>query len=169
MKRSSSHIQTGRLWLRQIDETDAEYIVKTRSDESVYQYFFDPKKLSLEEHMEWYMNMYISSDDRIDWVAIDDEDGTFIGVYGIKGMDSNEIEVSYITSSEKAHKGYATEAVNAIIGWCRAHFDVNAFFVRIHKDNEGSIRFARSIGFKEIEREGSFLRMILEDLNVSSE
>ncbi len=166
MQRSATQIQTNRLWLRQIDETDAESIVKVRSDEGVYRYFINPKKLTVEDHLEWYRNNYVKSANRIDWIAVDDENGAFIGVYGIKIMDSKEIEISYITSPEKLHKGYASEAVRAIIKWCKSHFDVNCFFVSIHEDNMDSIGFAHAIGFKENKKEGKFLKMVLGDMNV---
>ncbi len=45
MKRSDTSIKTKRLWLRQIDETDAESIVALRSVKEVYKYFLTPMKI----------------------------------------------------------------------------------------------------------------------------
>lgn len=45
--RSNTSIKTERLWLRQIDETDTESIVKIRSEESVYRYFLNPVRINI--------------------------------------------------------------------------------------------------------------------------
>ena len=146
--RSETSIKTERLWLRQIDETDAESIVSLRSKENVYKYFLNPVKLTIDRHKEWYNNTYINSYDCIDWIAVDDETGEFIGVYGAKKVDSGSVEVSYITESSHQHKGYAAEAVEAIILWCEKQWSIVKIIANIHIENKESINFAQKLGFK---------------------
>lgn len=162
MKRSETSIKTERLWLRQIDETDAESIVALRSGEDVYKYFINPKKLTVDEHRVWYNNVYIKSDDRIDWIAVDDETGEFIGVYGAKKIDYRIVEVSYITAGGKKHKGYASEAVNAVIDWCKLKWKAMEFIVNIQENNEGSLRFALSLGFASYDYKNNFVKLKLK-------
>lgn len=159
MKRSETSIKTERLWLRQIDETDSESIVVLRSDEDVYKYFLNPKRLSVAEHRVWYNTDYIKSDDRIDWIAVDDETGEFIGVYGAKKMDDATVEVSYLTAERKKHQGYAAEAIKAIMDWCQSEKKEAIFVVNIHEENIPSIKFAEYMGFHTVKKKGLFLEM----------
>ena len=79
--RSETSIKTDRLWLRQIDETDAEAIVSLRQDEKVYRYFKNPVKITAEGHRDWYRDGYCNNDNRIDWIAVDDVTGAFISTF----------------------------------------------------------------------------------------
>lgn len=160
--RSETSIKTERLWLRQIDETDAESIVALRSDENVYKYFLNPVKLMIEEHRKWYEEQYIDDYSRVDWIAVDDETGAFIGVYGAKKVDEDTVEVSYITSSSHQHRGYAREAVAAIINWCKDKLKVVDFVVNVHENNEGSLKFAQSMGFILRDNTGCFTKLHLK-------
>lgn len=160
MKRSETSIKTKRLWLRQIDETDAESIVALRSDENVYKYFLNSKKLTVDEHRVWYNNVYAKFEDRIDWIAVDDETGEFIGVYGSKKEDGNSVEVSYITNPDHQNKGFALEAVNGIIDWCVDNWHISSVTVCIHKDNNPSLEFVYRLGFKKKElTDKTFIKM----------
>ena len=150
MKRSASHITTDRLWMRQIDETDAQSIVKLRSKDRIYRYFLNPKELTLGEHNCWYRNNYVPNENRIDWMAVNDNDGTFVGVFGAKKVGLGEAEI---------RKGYASEAVRAIISWCVNSWTISFVMVEIHKDNKSSIQFAKKLGFQKKSDNGSFLRM----------
>ena len=159
MRRSETSIKTGRMWLRQIDATDAESIVALRSDESVYRYFLNPTKLTVDSHRSWYEKQYKIDTSRIDWIAVDDETGDFIGVYGAKKESSDTVEISYITNRDKQGFGYAKEAVKAIIDWCENNWNVNSFEVNIHRSNIPSISFAKRIGFVKFDSAGGFIRM----------
>ena len=159
MKRSETSIKTERLWLRQIDETDAYAITSLRSDEGVYRFFFNPVKLTLDEHNRWYQDKYIKSADRIDWIAVDDGMGAFIGVYGARKIRNDAIQVSYITSPNYKKCGYASEAVVAIMAWCKVKWNACYALACIHSGNLASIHFANRLGFKEYTRNKEFIKM----------
>lgn len=159
MRRSETYIKTERLWLRQIDETDADSIVSLRSNEDVYQYFLNPVKITVEQHNDWYRSQYVNSNDRIDWIAVDNNTGDFIGVYGAKKGKHDTVEVSYITVQKKQSKGYASEAIDAIIRWCADIWLAKFFEVNINSNNIPSINFATKFGFVKIDTEGKFIRM----------
>ena len=163
MKRSISIITTERLFLRQIDETDAESIVMLRSEKDVYRYFHNPVKLTLEDHKKWFRDCYCKNDDRTDWIAVNDQDGSLVGVYGAKKSKDNEIELSYLTSRQMRGRGYASEAVKAVIKWCEDNWHNSLFCVSVHKDNTASLLFAKSIGFSEESSEGDFIIMKMID------
>ena len=149
--RSETSIKTKRLFMRQIDETDASAIVSLRSDENVYKFFLNPIKLTVEDHLSWYHNSYCNNTNRIDWVAVTDNGGEFIGVYGANREQDNTVELSYITNPKQLHRGYASEAVKAIIDWCTEKWETTSYKVTIHKGNEVSIGFAHKLGFVKAE------------------
>ena len=160
MKRSKSAMATERMWLREIDETDGDCIVSLRSDEDVYRYFLNPVKLTIQDHLRWYKETYCNDRGRIDWIAVDDENGDFIGVYGAKISGEKGAEISYITAKEQRGRGYAKEAVEAVMNWCEKKWDISLFYVLIHVDNKASISFARQLGFSKNDENGAFVRMI---------
>lgn len=149
MRRSDTSIKTERLWLGQIDETDAEAIVSLRADKEVYRYFLNPVKISAADHKKWYEEQYKDDRNRIDWVAVGDYSGDFIGVYGAKKVDENTVEVSYITKPDKQGYGYAKEALESIIEWCMENWDFSILIAEVHHDNKSSIEFIKKPGFYE--------------------
>ena len=157
--RSDTTIKSDRLWLRQIDETDAEAIVSLRSEEDVYKYFLNPVRLTLDDHKKWYKNRYCRDKDRIDWIAVNNENGAFVGVYGAKRELDNAVEVSYITNPLYRSEGYASEAVNSIIQWCMEHWGIGEAVAVIHRENKASICFAENNGFHEKARHDDFITM----------
>lgn len=159
--RSDTSIKTDRLWLRQIDETDATEIVRLRSDEKVYKYFLNPVKISVDQHALWYKDAYANDDSRVDWIAVDDQDGSFIGVYGAKRVE-DVVEVSYITDPSHKNQGYAAEAVKAIIEWAKKYWDIFVFEAIVHCDNNESISFASKLGFSAIRKQGNFVTMNID-------
>lgn len=142
-----SSIKTERLKLREINENDAEAIVSLRSDINVYQYFYNPQKLTIDNHRRWYNENYKYDDSRIDWMAENAKTEDCIGIYGLKRIDEETAEISYITNSQYLCKGYATEAVEAIIWWSVEYWSIKHFVVSIHEKNVASISFAKKLGF----------------------
>ena len=49
-------------------------------------------------------------------------------------------------------KGYATEAVRAVVGWGDQHFDRARTVCLIHPENLPSLRVAEKCGYKEFQR-----------------
>ena len=107
-------ITTQRLYLRGIDEEDAAWIVKWRSDPEVYRFFKSPHRITLEEHLQWFNNNYKHNSSRYDWMCIEKDSGTRAGVFGLV-RESECAEINYILAPEAQHKGYATEAIGALI------------------------------------------------------
>ena len=149
MKQSDAIKKTERLFLRQIDETDTEAVVKLRSDEKIYRFFKKPVKLCADDHIRWYRNVYCKNEECIEWIALDDELGFFVGIYGAMKSDENVVELGYITNPEYKQRGYASEAIIGIIKWCSKKWGTEDFLAIVHEDNKPSIEFVYSLGFEE--------------------
>lgn len=160
MSHSASHIKTERLWLREIDESDAGTIVRLRSDPKVYCYFSSPHKLTEDEHRKWYLENYVENAGRTDWIALDDESGHIVGVFGAElenGCDQcYNVELSYMINPDDYGKGYASEAIRGIMQYCALNFPVGSFFAKVHIENKKSICFIKRMGFSLAGRQGNF-------------
>lgn len=76
------------------------------------------------------------------WLVIDKENNTIIGDIGFKGKPDADhtVEVGYGIAPSAQNKGYATEAVNAIIKWAFSFNHVNKIVAECLVDNIPSIR-----------------------------
>ena len=139
-------IETRRLYLRGIDETDARIIAGWRGDPNVYCFFKSPHRITLEEHLDWYHNIYLIDENRIDWMCFEKNSRKETGVFGIcrKGKKT---EINYLLSPESQHKGYAEEAVRKIMEYAGALWEGNTIVAEIHKNNSASIKLIEKIGF----------------------
>ena len=159
-------LQTERITLRGIAEEDTDRIVRWRSDPEIYRYFGSPHKLTKEEHLRWYRESYLSDKNRIDWIGVLHNDA-YVGVFGAKRGDDNakEAEVSYLLSPHCYGKGYAGEAITAILSFCAETWGCAYAVAEIHKENRASLKFAERLGFLPQgtrENEGNFIRYIKE-------
>lgn len=140
------HLKTKRLILKGIEEQDTEIIVRLRSDSAIYKYFLFPHKLTAEEHLKWFRENYLYNYDRFDWVASNEQN--VIGVFGVK-KSSTEVEISYLLGTEFYGKGYASEAVNKIIEFCKESLGINTMIANVHRQNIASRKFIERLGFSK--------------------
>ena len=157
--KSAPVLRTTRLLLKGISEEDTGFIVELRSNPDVFKYFVFPHMVIKEEHIQWYRNNYLINENRIDWIA-QASSGVPVGVFGVKREkeDNEEAEVSYILSPVEYGHGYASEAINRIIEFCRDEWKCAYVIAEIHEQNTNSTRFAEKLGFKREEKKGVFLR-----------
>ena len=139
-------ITTQRLYLRGIDEEDAAWIVKWRSDPEVYRFFKSPHRITLEEHLQWFNNNYKHNSSRYDWMCIEKDSGTRAGVFGLV-RESECAEINYILAPEAQHKGYATEAIGALIKYAFTKWEVKRIVAEVHRENIPSVVLAKKLGF----------------------
>lgn len=149
-------IETKRLVLRGINEVDAEFIVKWRSDPDVYKFFKFPHKIDMEEHLAWYNTKYLSDENRFDWICIEKESKNRIGVFGLR-KDNDRVEISYLLSTESQHKGYASEVLKSLLEYVSGSLNVKQVIAEIHDKNKASIALVKKLGFKELSHEGPFV------------
>ena len=149
-------IETHRLLLRGIDESDAELIVQWRSVPEVYKYFKSPHQISLEEHMNWYHSSYLENVCRFDWICIEKESGNRIGVFGLY-KEEKKVEVNYLLAAEGQHKGYANEAIKSLIDYASKMWNSEQVVAEIHQDNKPSIALVKKLGFELISKNAPFV------------
>lgn len=143
-----------RLSFREINISDADDIVRWRSDSEVYRFFKNPKLISKEEHIDWFLNKYSKDQSRTDLMAFDDNNNR-VGVFGFI-VRNNVAEVSYIVSPDQQRKGYATEGVLRLIRYISEKYSIETIIAEIHKDNKASIGLIKKLDFKLLGINGNF-------------
>jgi RimJ/RimL family protein N-acetyltransferase len=93
------------------------------------------------------------------WVAEEKDSGEFVGELGFADMKRNieppldDIpELGWALATRWHGKGYATEAVRAVIGWGDRHFGPVKTACLIHPENVASMRVAEKCGYREWRR-----------------
>ncbi|MBQ2621506.1 MAG: GNAT family N-acetyltransferase [Thermoguttaceae bacterium] len=93
----------------------------------------------------------LQNPDQWEWYAIwiiELRDGTHIGDFCFKGLDSNGIaEIGYGILEEYQGQGYATEAVRAALSWAFQNPNVTAIEAETDADNAASKRVLEKCGF----------------------
>lgn len=78
-----------------------------------------------------------------------------IGFHGGPGRNARKapdaVEVGYTVFAEHRRRGYATEAVRALLDWARAQ-GIDRFIASVGPENEPSLAIVRQLGFLEVGR-----------------
>ncbi|MBQ0138876.1 MAG: GNAT family N-acetyltransferase [Kurthia sp.] len=86
------------------------------------------------------------------WLIVRKSDNLVIGDIGFKGKPNlnKVVEIGYGFLKSYWHKGYATEAANALIKWSFATDKVNKIMAEVLKENLASIHVLEKIGMKRL-------------------
>ncbi|WP_316803962.1 GNAT family N-acetyltransferase [Pedobacter nototheniae] len=68
----------------------------------------------------------------------------------LKEYANNAVELGYRIFEDYRKKGYATEAVIAVVNWAKATFGVLNFIASVSPDNEDSLKLISGLGFIKI-------------------
>lgn len=84
------------------------------------------------------------------WIAIQRQEHTIVGDAGFKGRPDRdgEVEIGYGTAPAYRRRGYATEAVDALVRWAFSHIEVKRVVAECAPDNAASIRVLARAGFR---------------------
>lgn len=162
-------LETERLLLCEIKESDTPLIVKWRSCPEIYQYFLSQKPLTEEDHINWYYNCYLKDNNRIDFMAVRKETGKPVGLFNIKQNAKYRKcgEIGYLLEKDAQGKGYAKEGVKRIMVFAKDEWKCEEFIFHIHEENSASRILAHRLGFTECRREGRFVVYHAGLLNIS--
>lgn len=86
------------------------------------------------------------------WLAILKTDNTIIGDLGFKGAPDNKgaVEIGYGLLEEYRGKGYATEAVAALVDWAWKQDGIHKIKAETLVGNQESIRVLEKLGMKKV-------------------
>jgi RimJ/RimL family protein N-acetyltransferase len=149
-----TQLTTERLALRWLDKNDAAAQFALFSDPAVMEFIAEPwtRMTQAEEALEQALASYRDGSNLVFAVELR-ETGEFIGNVNLhRFFESNRrCEVGYAIASAHQGRGYATEALAAVIEYGFRALDINRFEADINPANEASARVLERLGFR---REG---------------
>ena len=135
-------IVTDRLILRRAREDDLVAMHRILSDPQAMRYWSSLPHASLDETREWLGNMIAAPPD-LSCDFIIELDGETIGKAGCYRLP----EIGYILHPDQWGKGYAAEALAAVISHLFATYKLPAIKADIDPRNAPSIRLLERLGF----------------------
>jgi RimJ/RimL family protein N-acetyltransferase len=143
-------IQTKRLIIRPFQNEDLRPYLAFMTDELATQYMLFTQEQKTEkgakELFKLIVNSY-SSDHPVFAYAIALSGNGFIGSCGISKLNQVGVyECYYSLLPEYWHRGYATEATNALLDYCFQHYPIKAIKAYMNPANVGSARVAERLG-----------------------
>ena len=144
-------LETNRLILRKIVDDDAEMLYKNIYNNFEYfKYYyqlpfkdFEEYKTLVEKYKEWYAN-----GNHFRWGIVLKETNEMIGLVQLHTKDSlnNNCKIGYIIGYNYNKKGYAKEAVKAVIDFGFSKLNFHRIEANIVVENTNSIKLAESLG-----------------------
>ena len=161
------HIETPRLLLREIRESDFEFYAEICADPQFMQYVGGCKPLSRQE--AWRSLATLAGHWQLKgfgfWMMEEKETGELVGRTGLLQPEGwPGLEVGWGLAPKHCGKGYATEAALASVKWGFENTDTDELISMIFPDNKPSIRVAERIG-QRFSRRHSFNGL---DINIYS-
>jgi len=85
------------------------------------------------------------------WISVQRNGDAIVGDAGFKGQPDREgtVEIGYGTAPGHRCRGYATEAVHALVRWAFSHPEVKRVAAECAPDNPASIRVLEKTGFRQ--------------------
>jgi RimJ/RimL family protein N-acetyltransferase len=145
-------INTERLLLRSLEIEDAPVLFAYRSREEIFRYH-NWQPIIENDAVDFIKKYGFGNNLRIhqwnQFAVTLREDGILIGDCGILLIDQNEAEIGYTIAPIYQEKGFASEAVYALITYLFKIFGINKLKAQTIPDNKASIKLLMKMGFQE--------------------
>ncbi len=146
-------IENDRIFLRKMEYSDTENIVKWRNSASVRNNFIYQELFTKESHENWIRTMVETG--KVDQLIIclkDDLNGAGIpvGSVYIRDIDWNHNKAEYgifIGEESARGKGVGSQAASLMIEYCFRQLKLHRLFLRVFAENKQAIRSYEKAGF----------------------
>lgn len=146
-------VETPRLQLRELSETDAPALFAIYQDPTVMR-FMGPPPRSVDEEIEnirLHRARYYEARGYGLWGVRLRETDALIGRCGLLEASINgasEVELSYLLASAHWGRGLATEAANAVLTFAASALGLRRVVAFVHPENTRSRRVAERVGMR---------------------
>lgn len=145
------NLETDRLYLKNIDTTDREFIFSHFSNNVVNRYLYDAEPLTDIEGADEIIEFYIKPEPRNQcrWIIIRKLDNKRLGTCGFHCWDKKlgRVEIGYDLNEEFWGNGYMYEAIKEIINFAKNQMNIIKIDACISKENHKSIKLVEKLGF----------------------
>ena len=143
---------TDRLLLRPISVADFDALFWLRTDERVNRYIDRQPPGSLEDVASWFEKMTenAANNGLFYWAICRKEQPSLIGTACLFNFSEADFkaEIGYELHPDFQKKGFAGEALRAVVGFCFDKLPVETIEAFIHEKNQPSINLIEKLGFK---------------------
>jgi ribosomal-protein-alanine N-acetyltransferase len=164
------NIETKRLILKRIDQSDREFIFEEFQNDFINKYLYDEEPMTDIKQADDLIEFYTTKEPRNQnrWVLMNKIENKKMGTCGFHLWDreKNTVELGFELMQQYNGKGYMTEAVEAIIEFARIKMKVNKIVAIVYIDNVKCKRLLERFGFVIIDKEETIFRgsMYLHDI-----
>ncbi|AIS61255.1 GNAT family N-acetyltransferase [Listeria ivanovii] len=153
MENRKQMLKTERLFLSEMTLADTEILFGYWSDDSVTRYMnIEPfQSLQPVEEMIRMLRQLEMEGKALRCVIILQATGEIIGTCGFNYIDheNQRAEIAYDLGTRFWKRGYATEAVQALMEWGIESFKLHRMEAKVDPRNEASISLLEKLGFQE--------------------
>ena len=144
-------ITTERLRLRSVTDDDLSQIFRLRSDPQVMRYIGRPRAKTLEDAkaVMGIREEVMSSGTGINWGICQKEDPTLMGTMGFYQLEKEHFRITagYSLLPEYHRKGYASEALCALLNYAFTEMNIHSIAAEVNPENKASIGLLEKHGF----------------------
>ena len=146
-------LETERLLLRQLCNTDTVDVFVMRSDPAVMQYIPRPLAVTHDDAAALIelMNNFIEKGEKINWAIAEKGSGKVIGIIGYPNLKPEHFraEIGYSLSKAWHRQGYMREALGRVLKYGFEHMNLHSIEAITDADNIASGSLLLSIGFEQ--------------------
>ncbi|MBR6093664.1 MAG: GNAT family N-acetyltransferase [Lachnospiraceae bacterium] len=142
-------IKGNTVFLKPIDESDTDNIVRWRNSDAVRLHFIDQRLFTRESHTAWLEN-FVRAGKVEQFVICMNEGNIPVGSVYIRDIDFDHRKAEYgifIGEDAARGKGVGTEAAKLMILHAFRDLKLHRLFLRVYSDNEQAIRSYEKAGF----------------------
>ncbi|MFY9309392.1 MAG: GNAT family protein [Bacteroidia bacterium] len=144
-------LETKRLVLRNLQESDKYDLFDIRSNSETMQYIPRPLAKTVNDAAEVIKMItgFTSSNERINWAITEKGEDKLIGVIGYVNFkqESFRAEVGYVLNNKYTRKGIAYEALEAVLDYGFNTVNLHSIEAIIRPENVASVRLVEKAGF----------------------
>lgn len=143
-------LQTPRLHLRRFVPADLDDLYRLDSDPVVMRYVIPPRTWAeTEEYLQKILENYDNGSGLTRWNVEELETRAFVGVIGLFRLpDDSDWEIGYRFFPKFWGKGYATEALRAVIDYAFENRNLPRLVAVANPENRASYRVMEKVGMR---------------------
>jgi ribosomal-protein-alanine N-acetyltransferase len=157
-----ANIETQRLLLKCIDQSDREFIFEEFQNEFINQYLYDAEPMTAIEQADELIEFYTMKEPRNQhrWVLLNKLDHKKMGTCGFHFWDrqKNKVEIGFELVQQENGKGYMQEAVEAILEFAQVKMKVNKIIAIVYVENRKCKNLLEKFGFIIVGQEECLFR-----------
>ena len=146
-------IENDNIYLRKMEYSDTENIVKWRNSDAVRNNFIYQELFTKESHENWICSMVETG--KVDQLIIclknpESDDEIPVGSVYIRDIDRNHNKAEYgifIGEQSARGKGIGSQTAALMIRYCFEELKLHRLFLRVFADNKQAIRSYENAGF----------------------